>query len=556
MSSKQKTRNSFIINGTILAAAGIMVRLIGLIYRIPLNNILGSGGNGLYSNAYSIYNILLLISSVSLPLAISKIVSAKVTARKYEDCVKVLKVSFAFALIVGGSIAIITFIFADFIADIAGYPSCAPALRVLAPTVLVVCIAGVIRGYFQGLNTMIPTAVSQIFEQIINAIISIIAAKKLSEIGIHIASKYGKGNMKDAYGAAGGTLGTCLGAVTALLILLIYYYVNKRDITFEDRIIQDDFYDDDYREILKLFFVTVIPVLLSTTLYQLSNVLDGMIFGNILRSKGLTEDDYKAVWGVYSGNYVLITNIPVAIAAALSTSLVPSLISSYTKGDRREVADKISILLKFTLIIALPSGVGLMVLGKPIIAMLFRTTILRIAYKLMLFSFLTVVFYSLSTITNGILQGVDKLNVPLKHSAISFAIHIVLLPISLNFVKKSNFEMAIYIIVIFDLLYSIVLCILNAIAIRRYTIYRFEWLSSFIRPFMCSLVMGLLSYGSYKGLKSIIPFRYACIIAMFVAVVTYAITLVLFKAITKEELLNMPKGNKIYRIFKKVHLMN
>ena len=119
MSSKQKTRNSFIINGTILAAAGIMVRLIGLIYRIPLNNILGSGGNGLYSNAYSIYNILLLISSVSLPLAISKIVSAKVTARKYEDCVKVLKVSFAFALIVGGSIEIITFIFADFIADIA-----------------------------------------------------------------------------------------------------------------------------------------------------------------------------------------------------------------------------------------------------------------------------------------------------------------------------------------------------------------------------------------------------------------------------------------------------
>ena len=115
--------------------------------------------------------------------------------------------------------------------------------------------------------------------------------------------------------------------------------------------------------------------------------------------------------------------------------------------------------------------------------------------------------------------------------------------------------MAIYIVVIFDLLYSVVLCFLNAIAIRRYTIYRFEWINSFIRPFMCSLVMGLFTYGTYKGLKNYITYIYACVIAMFVAVVTYAITLVLFKAITREELLNMPKGSQIYRIFKKVHLM-
>lgn len=557
MSDKQKARNSFIVNGTILAAAGIMVRLIGLLYRIPLTNIIGKGGNGLYSNAYSIYNILLLVSSLSLPVAISKIVSSKIAARKYEDCVALLKCALLFAFTISSIIGLFTFIFAEKIAYMISYPSCTPALKVIAPTVVVMSVVGVLRGYFQGLNTMIPTAVSQIFEQIINAVISIVAAKKFTEIGVHVVNKYGEGTMRDAYGAAGSTLGTCMGAVTALVIMMLYFFVNKKEITFERRISRNRYLEEsDSKEILKLFILTVIPVLLSTTIYQLSNTLDGFVFGNILRSKGIIEDAYKDVWGVYSGNYVLISNIPVAIAAALSTSLVPSLISSYTKGDDEEVAGKISVLLKFTFIVALPSGVGLTVLGKPIIAMMFRNTITHIAYTLMKFSLLTVVFYSLSTITNAILQGIDKLSIPLKHSAISFGIHIILLPLSLCFITKNNFEKAIYIIVIFDILYSIVLCILNAVAIRKYTIYRFEWMNVFVRPFICAVFMGAITYCSYRLLKMFIPFMFACIISIGVAVIVYAVSLIAFKAITKDELLNMPKGHMIYRLLKKVHLMN
>ena len=558
MSNKQKTKNSFIVQGVILAAAGIFSRMIGLIYRVPLIRILGDNGNGIYTSAYYIYNLLLMVSSLSLPLAISKIVSAKVASRNYKECKRILKCSLWFAMCVGGFISVITFVFSDPIAKGYGCPSASPALKVLAPTVFVMSIVGVLRGYFQGLNTMVPTATSQVFEQIMNAVFSIVAAYLLAGVGANIANRFGKGTMRDAYAAAGGTVGTLMGALTALVIMMIYYFVNRRVITFEDRIVRDPYTEyESTGEILKLLIVTIIPVLLSTTVYQLSNLLDNLIYHNVLNGKGIEEEMRNSIWGVYGGSYVLITNIPVALAAALSSSLVPSLIDSYTRGNKRELADKISVIFKFIFIFSLPCGIGLMALGRPIMAMLFPRTDLPLAYSLMMFSFFTVIAYSLSTITNSILQGVDKLKLPLVHSAISFVIHVILLTVSLiSMVKGSNPKKAIYIVLVFDILYSVILCILNFAAIRRHTRYRMEVIGTVIKPFFSSLIMGLVTYGAYIGMKHVIPYRISCCISIAIAVCVYAVTLMVFKTVTEEELLNMPMGLRIYRLLKKVHLMN
>ena len=558
MSSKQKTKNSFIVQGVILAAAGIFSRMIGLIYRVPLIRILGDNGNGIYTSAYYIYNLLLMVSSLSLPLAISKIVSAKVAARNYKECKRILKCSLWFAMCVGGLIAVITFVFSDPIAKGYGCPSASPALKVLAPTVFVMSIVGVLRGYFQGLNTMVPTASSQVFEQIMNAIFSIVAAYLLAGVGANIANRFGNGTMRDAYAAAGGTVGTLVGALTALVIMMIYYFVNRRMITFEDRIVRDPYTEyESTSEILKLLIVTIIPVLLSTTVYQLSNLLDNLIYHNVLNGKGIEEEMRNSIWGVYGGSYVLITNIPVALAAALSSSLVQSLIDSYTRGNKRELADKISVIFKFIFIFSFPCGIGLMALGRPIMAMLFPRTDLPLAYSLMLFSFFTVISYSLSTITNSILQGVDKLKLPLIHSAISFVIHVILLTASLvSLVKGSDPKKAIYIVLVFDILYSVILCVLNFAAIRRHTRYRMEIIGTVIKPFFSSLIMGLVTYGAYIGMKKVIPYRISCCISIAIAVCVYAVALMVLKTVTEEELLNMPMGLRIYRLLKKVHLMN
>ena len=227
MGTEQKKKNSsFLIQGMILAAAGIVTRLIGIAYRIPVNNILGDEGQGFYGCAFSIYNIALLLTSYSLPLAVSKLVSARVSKKEYKNAMRIFKGALLFALIVGALVGILVFVCSDYIAgNIMSLKFSAYALRVLAPGLFIVAIMGVIRGFFQGMGTMVPTALSQIVEQIVNAIVSIIGASYLLEMGKKAVESKKNPSLPFAYGAAGGTLGTVSGALVGLLFLLAVFAI-------------------------------------------------------------------------------------------------------------------------------------------------------------------------------------------------------------------------------------------------------------------------------------------------------------------------------------------
>jgi stage V sporulation protein B len=549
MSTQKKSRNSFLIQGTILAVAGLLVRVIGLIYRIPLNNILGTEGAGYYSEAYDIYSILLLLSSLSLPLAVSKLVSAKVAVGQYKNCKKIFTGSIIFALVVGSVVGALTLFGADFLARIWGYPSCAPALRVLAPTLFIMTFVGVLRGYFQGLGSMVPTAVSQIFEQIINAIVSIIAAYKLTQVGLAISSNTSSGNMGAAYGAAGGTLGTCTGAFTAFIFLVIIYAFHKKNT--KDELANDVSTEtDSYKDIAKAIILTIVPVLVSTTIYNFSNLIDSGIYGNIMKANGISEMTRTSVWGVYAGRYRILSNVPIAIASALSSSIVPSLVLSVTRKEHDEIIRKIESIIKFTMIIAIPCGVGLMVLGRPIMTMLFISEYRDLSCNLMLFSLLTVMTFSLSTITNSILQGIDHLKIPVIHAAVSLGIHVMILYLLLTFTN-----LGIYGVIISDILFAFVVCVLNAFAIKKYLNYKQEIKKTFILPLLAAAIMGAITYLVYYLLNPFVGLIISTAIAIVVAVIVYALMLIVLKVVTKEELLMMPKGNLIYKIFNKIHLM-
>ena len=224
MSSESKKGNrDFLMQGAVLAAAGMLTRLIGLAYRIPMNNILGDEGQGFYGVAFEIYSIALLLTSYSLPLAMSKLVSSRKAQGKMGDVAKVLKTGLMFALVVGGAVALIVFLAADKIATgVMSMHLSIYALRVLAPGLLIVAFLGVLRGFFQGLGTMYPTAVSQILEQIINAVVSLLAASYFFKAGARAMKAASTGeNLAGAYGAAGGTLGTVTGAFAALVFLIL-----------------------------------------------------------------------------------------------------------------------------------------------------------------------------------------------------------------------------------------------------------------------------------------------------------------------------------------------
>ncbi|MCD8098172.1 MAG: oligosaccharide flippase family protein [Lachnospiraceae bacterium] len=228
MGNKKKDNSNYIVQGGILAAASVIVRVIGMLYRVPVTRIIGAVGNSYYSAAYEVYSMMLLISSFSLPLAVSKLVSARMAKGQVKSAYKIFRCTLVFALVSGGIAALLIFFGAGFFSEtLVNTPQSKLALQVLAPTILIVAIMGCLRGFFQGMGTMVPTAVSQIVEQIVNAAVSIGAAYLLFSYGTKLDHLLGTETAAYAYGAAGSTLGTGMGALAGLLLLIFLIFAYR-----------------------------------------------------------------------------------------------------------------------------------------------------------------------------------------------------------------------------------------------------------------------------------------------------------------------------------------
>lgn len=548
MGKKGQNHSNFIVQGSILAVASIVVRMIGLVYRIPLTHIIGDDGNGYYGSAFEVYSIILLLSSYSLPLAVSKLVSARMARGQFRNAYRIYQCAMTFAFVVGSVAALLTFIGADFIAgSIMAEPMSAIALRVLAPTILIVAVMGVMRGFFQGLGTMMPTAVSQIIEQIINAIISVLAAWILFSYGSKISALIYKKEMAPALGAAGGTLGTSLGALSGMLFLgfiaLIYKRVMKK-LMKKDHSQRTESYASVYR----ILIITIVPVLLSTAVYNVSNVIDQGIFSNVMAAQQVA--DKTSLWGVYTGKYRLLTNVPIAIANAMAASLIPSLTAAVADRSRGLINSKINTAIRFVMLVALPSAVGFGVLASPIMQLLFNDAKILPA-RLLQVGCLSIVFYSLSTLTNGILQGIDKMRVPVINALIALVLHIGLLLLLLL-----QFKLNIYAVVYANLFFAFVMCLLNGAAIKRYVSYQQEIVRTFIIPGAASVVMGIAVFLLYKLFMNLTKVNsIATILSIFIGAAVYFIILILTKGITAEELYRFPGGKKLVQIARIFHLM-
>lgn len=547
MKSEQKKNNSFLLQGVILAVAGIITRFIGILYRIPLTNILGEEGQGYYGSAFSIYNIALLLTSYSLPLAVSKLVSARMAKQEKKNAFRIFKGALLFALCVGLFVSIVIFALAEPIAEhIMSLRLSAYALRVLAPGLLIVAVMGVIRGFFQGLGTMVPTAISQILEQIVNAVVSIIGASYLLKMGAEVSKQ--NPSISYAYGAAGGTLGTVCGAAFGLLFLgglfYLYYPRLKRQMR-KDRMGSLE----SYGEIYKVLLLTIAPVILSTAIYNISETIDISLFSNLMTANGFTEQEAAADLGRFTGHYNVLINIPLAVANALGASLIPSLTAAVANGTKREVHQKIGMVIRFSMLIAIPSCVGFFVLANPILSLLFSGD-MTISSQMLQLGAITVVFYCMSTVSNAILQGVNKMTTPVKHGAISLCIHLVILYGLLAFT-----DLGIYALVLGNIVFSLSMCLLNARALRRATGYRQEWKRTFLIPAVCACIMGLAAFVSYTIFLVILPNALATLLALCVAVAVYGITLLRFGGLLPEEISVIPMGDKLVSVLRKLHLL-
>ena len=554
MKEKEKKSNSknYLVQGSILAVASIIAKIIGMIYRFPLTNTLGNEGNSYYSTANEVYNIVLMISSFSLPLAVSKLVSERIHKGEFKNAHRVFLCAMRFALIAGGALALLTYVFAGVITKyVLSIELAVYALRVLAPAIFVFAIVGVFRGFFQGYSNMTPTAVSQVIEQIVNAIFTVVCANIMYSYGVSLAQENGNELLGPAWGAAGGTFGTVVSITVAMLFMMFVYTVQKSTLKRQMRRDVTTHLESE-RAIYRTMILTIIPIVLSTLIYNISNVADQGVFNKVLLSQGYTEKQYTSIWGIYSGQFRVLMNVPLSLASCLAPSVVPSLTAAMARGDRGDARRKIRTSVRFTMIITIPCAVGMAALAKPILTMLYPSleTGRPLAVGIMQAGALLIILYAFSTLTTGILQGLGKLQTPLINNAAALVIHFILL-----YVMLTAGNLNIYAVVGSNICFALIVSVLNAIAIARFLHYRQEWKRTFLIPVIVSIIMGAAAYLVYQLFHLVFGNTISVLFAILAGVATYGIGLISFKGITVEEIAALPKGHLIVRLLRKTGLV-
>lgn len=552
LEEKKSGANSIILQASILAAAGIISRIIGLLYRSPLSGIIGDLGLGYYQSAYNYYTIILLISSYSIPSAISKVIAQKLAVQEYKNAHRLFKGALFYVLAIGAvASAFLYFAAGLFVEDAA-----IPVLRTFAPTIFFYGMLGVLRGYFQAHKTMVQTSVSQILEQIANAIVSVGAAYLLIKMtmGTMIVPDDEPGQIVRAVrGAMGSALGTGTGVLVALLFMFFIYLKARKEI--KGRVAQDTHTEiDGAGTIIKTITLIVTPFIMSTALYNLSSVINNKLYTSIYpKVMNLDTVVTSSRYGIFSGKALTISNIPIAFASAMASAMIPSIAQLIAKKENDEARSKIGLAVKSTMLISIPCAVGIFVLAGPVTLLLFPNSIANYElskYTLMALS-VSVIFYALSTLNSSILQGLGKVNTPIVNAAIALAIQTIT-AVALLF--YTGFD--VYSIAIANTLYSLVMAVLNQLATRRAIGYKQELKRTFILPLIASIIMGGAAYGVYRLVYYLCnSMRIAAIPAIIVAIPVYFVALLLVKGVNEEELKSFPKGRLIVKIAKKLRLL-
>lgn len=545
-------KNDFIVQAGILAAAGIISKIIGLLYRSPLYNIVGALGMGYYNSAYNYYSIILMISTYSIPSAMSKVIAQKLAVKEYRNAHRIFLGAIGYVLVVGGVASLALYFGAGLFVS----GNAVPVLRTFAPTVFIYGILGVLRGYFQAHESMVQTSVSQILEQISNAAVSIGAAYLLirGQMGSLEMPADEAGQVKRAVdGAIGSAMGTGAGVVVALLFMAAVYGMNRSII--KRRIAYDRHKNtESYRDVFKMITMVVTPFILSSAVLNMSSVVNNSLYLKLLPArKELDELALNARWGVFQTQPVTISNIPTAFAMAMAAAMIPVVAQLTASADYAGAREKIGLSIKTTMIISIPCVVGLFVLARPVTGLLFHNTVEEedLATGLLMALSLSIIFYALSTLTSQILQGLGKVSIPIVNAGVALALQTATAALLLLFT-----ELDLYAIVIANTLYAGCICVLNQIAVRRAVGYRQEVVKTFLIPGLASACMGGVAWAVYEGLLMLTSSpKISVAIAICVAACVYFVMLLLFRGLSEQELRGFPKGYLLVKLAKKCRLM-
>lgn len=536
----------------ILAMASMIVRVIGLLYRAPLTAIIGDEGNGYYGTAYNIYTIILMVSSYSMPSAISKLMAQKLAVGEYRNANRVFRCALTYGVLVGLVGSGLLFFGARFLV-----PNVAVCvLQVFAPTVFLFGILGSMRGYFQARGSMVQTSVSQILEQLANAVVSIAAAWLLMQTAVGADP-----TRRAQLGAMGSALGTGAGVLIALLFMIFCFRRSKEGRKAE--ILSDATgKEEKYRIFLRDTILVITPFMLSGVIMNLTTSLNQTIYMRMLIDlKGAGEIATTTLYGIFSNKAVVISNIPISIATAVSSAIIPGISAAYARRDETGARRQVGNAIRITSIVAIPSAVGLAVLARPITMLMFpQMESLELASSLLSLLAVTVIFYSISTITNAALQSIGRMNLPLISAGIALVVQTVVLVLLLRFT-----DLDVRALVLVSILYSVMIFAVNQYYLRRFLGIRQDVRRDYLQPLVCAALMGAAAKAVYylvsmaaepvENLPKGFYFRNlaATAAALLAAVLVYGYTMVRSGTVRRKDLLSMPKGQSLVRLMEKLH---
>ena len=574
---------SFLKGAMVLGSSMIIVKLMGMIYKILLSNQYGGVGTGLFNSAYALYNPLFMLSTAGFPIAISRMVSESITKKRYRDVKQIHRISVPI-FVIAGCICFLAMVLGSFIyiklihADNAIF-----ALLCLSPTIFFGCLMSIYRGYFEGMRNMVPTAISEIIEAICKLFFGLTASFLVTKYGMGQFAKTGyvfgikcaneveaeSAIIPIAIGAA--ITGISLGSLLGFLFLFIRY---KRG---GDAITRDELRNSPPPRksgaTLRIMVKTAIPIGLGSIIMSLADMIDSTLVQ--VRINNIMQSDPKALLGVYGslipdsvyygeethtflygcyGIALTLMMLVTAVTQVFGTTALPSVTAAWTSGNKRQLKKSMETVMRVTTLVTIPSGIGMSVLAEPLLSMIYHGSgvadEVEIGSKVLAVMGISVIFIATSTPLCSMLQAIGRMDVPLKLFTIGMAMKIVVNYILVG-IPWINIQGAnIGSIVCYGFVTVVALFV-----ICRETKIVPDFVSIFVKPLFAGIICGITAYFSEIFFDILFKQRIATILAVITAIIVYIIALVLIRAIKREDILQMPKGNKIVKILEKHSLI-
>lgn len=533
-----RKKETFLQGIIVLVFSQVVIKILGLVQTLYLTNRKGFGdmGNALYMGSYQIYALLLSISSIGIPNAISKLISERVAIGDNEGAHRVFRTAILTFGLIGMVGTLLLFFGAEIISTMwLEIPESKITLMILSPGVFFVAISSVFRGYFAGREQMRATANAQSFEQFWKTILTIIFV----EIAVVLT------NTNTMLMAAAATAATSSAILLSFLYLYRYY---KKEIKFislknEPGVKREN---KTFKNIVKTILWISIPISLTAILSSFNKLVDSMTVVKMLKPI-LGEEVAKAKYGILSAKVDILTSLPLAFNVAFATALVPAISAAKAKNDQETINKRISFSLLVSLLIGLPCTAGMFIFANEILLLLFPNA--SDGGLLLAISAFTIIFTILAQTINGILQGFGKVKTPAIALGIGVAAkaiaNIVLMPIEGIYENGAAIGSVICHVLCFSIVYTVLL---------KTTKLNFSLLKLSIKPIIATIIMSVISYGFFILLKPFIGIRILTILSIIIAVIVFAACLLILRVFSKDEIEMLPRGESIYRFLKKAHL--